>query len=127
MTQKKERRVFSNDFKKEVLAKAASGEKISDLAREHNLSVNTIYHWRHQLRDQELDVAVDQAPRVKQSGVNPKYVRHLEEKLREANEKLGELYIVVDALKKMDPGSTKSVSSYIVSGKPWARLNGRVK
>lgn len=124
---KKDKRVYSNEFKKEILTKAAQGEKISELARLHDLTVNTIYSWRRQMRDQELDAAVDQAPRVKQSGVNPKYVRSLEEKLREANEKLGELYIVVEALKKMDPGSTKSASSYIVSGRPWAQLKRRAK
>ena len=124
---KKDRRVFSVEFKREIVAKAASGEKVSALAKLHNLTVNTIYSWRRQLRDKELDQAVDQAPRVKQSGVNPKYVRSLEEKLREANEKLGELYIVVEALKKMDQGSTKSASSYIVTGRPWAQLKRRAK
>ena len=123
----KDRRVFSDEFKREIVAKAAAGEKVSELARLHSLTVNTIYSWRRQLRDKELDQAVDQAPRVKQSGVNPKYVRSLEEKLREANEKLGELYIVVEALKKMDPGSTKSASSYIVTGQPWAQLKRRAK
>jgi transposase-like protein len=124
---RKDRRVFSDEFKREIVAKAASGEKVSELARLHSLTVNTIYSWRRQLRDKELDQAVDQAPRVKQSGVNPKYVRSLEEKLREANEKLGELYIVVEALKKMGPGSTKSASSYIVTGQPWAQLRRRAK
>ena len=122
-----ERRVFTVEFKKEILAKAASGEKISELARLHGLTVQIIYYWRRQLRDQELDAAVDQAPRVKQSGVSPKYVRSLEEKLREANEKLGELYIVVEALKKMEPGFTKSASSYIVTGRPWAQSKRRAK
>jgi len=124
---KKDKRVYSVEFKREILGKAAKGEKISELARVHDLTVNTIYSWRRQMRDQELDAAVEQAPRVKLSGVNPKYVRSLEEKLREANEKLGELYVVVEALKKMDPGSLKSASSYIVTGKPWAQLKRRVK
>lgn len=127
MKTNKKRREFSIEFKREILARAAQGESISDLAREHNLIVQTIYNWRRQLRDQELDAAVEKAPRVTESGVNPKYVRSLEEKLREANEKLGELYIVVEALKKMDPGSTRSASSYIASGKPWAPLRRRVK
>ena len=127
MTIKKDRRVFSEEFKKEIVGKAASGEKISDLAQRHELTVQTIYGWRRQLRDQELDAAVEKAPRVKQSGVNPKYVRELEEKLRESNEKLGELYLVVNALKKMDPAYTKNVSSYVVTGKPWAQLKRRAK
>ncbi len=124
---KKDKRVYSVEFKQEILAKARQGEKISELARVHDLTVNTIYSWRRQMRDQELDAAVEQAPRVKHSGVSPKYVRHLEEQLREANEKLGELYVVVEGLKKMDQGSTKSASSYIVSGRRWAPLKRRVK
>ena len=112
MTQTRERRAFTIEFKREILAKAAGGEKVSDLATQHGLTVQTIYSWRRQLRDRELDEAVDRAPRVQQSGVNPRYVRELEEKLRAANEKLGELYIVVDALKKVEQGSKKSASSY---------------
>ena len=124
---RKDRRIFSDEFKRDIVAEAAGGERVAELAKRHSLTVNTIYSWRRQLRDKELDQAVDQAPRVKQSGVNPKYVRSLEEKLREANEKLGELYIVVEALKKMDPESTKSASSYIVTGRPWAPLKRRAK
>ena len=124
---KKERRVFTKEFKKEVVARAAQGERVAELAKQHNLTVTTIYGWRRQLRDEELDVAVDKAPRVKQAGVNPKYVRDLEEKLRESNEKLGQLYLVVEALKKMDPGLTKNANSYIVTGGPWARSRRRVK
>lgn len=124
---KKDRRVYSEEFKKEIVAKAASGEKISDLAKAHGLTVQIIYSWRRQLREHELDQAVAKAPRVAHSGVNPKYVRELEEKLRESNQKLGELYLVVDALKKMDLVSTKSASSYVVTGKPWAPLKRRAK
>lgn len=121
MTQKRERRAFPIEFKREVLAKAADGEKVSDLANQHGLTVQTIYSWRRQLRDRDLDDAVERAPRVEQSGVNPKYVRQLEEKLRAANEKLGELYIVVEALKKMEQGSKKNANSFIATDTSWAR------
>ena len=47
---------------------------------------------------------MDQAPRVKQSGVNPKYVREQEEKLRESNEKLDQLFLIVENLKKLHSG-----------------------
>lgn len=124
---KKDKRIFSVEFKREVLASAEQGQKIADLARLHGLTVNTIYSWRRQLRDQELDAAVERAPRVQHSGINPKYVRSLEEHLREANEKLGELYIVVEGLKKTSPAFTKSASSFIVSGSPWGQLKRRAK
>ena len=127
VTTKRNRRVFSDEFKREIVGKATQGAKISELAKVHGLTVQTIYSWKRQLRDHELDSAVEKAPRIKQSGVDPKYVRQLEEKLRESNEKLGEMYLIVTALKKMDLGSTKSASSYVVSGKPWAQSKRRAK
>jgi hypothetical protein len=81
------------------------------------------------LRDGEINLKVNKAPRVECSGVDPKYVRHLEEKLREASEELGKLYLVVESLKKIhqDPKSTKSASSFIVTSSTWARSKGRAR
>jgi hypothetical protein len=60
--------------------------------------------------------------------VDPRYVRRLEEKLREANEKLGELYIVIEGIKKTQENKfTRNASSLTVSGQNWDRLKGRVK
>lgn len=118
---------FPFELKKEVLGKVAQGAKVADVAEEYGITVQAVYGWKRKMRDQELDSVVEKAPRVKHSGINPKYVRSLEEKLRESNEKLGELYLIVDALKKMDQGSLKSASSYIVTGKPWDRLKRRAK
>lgn len=130
MKQRREKRKFSAEFKKGLIEKIQSGEAtVSQLAKQHELTVTMICRWKRQLREQQLDVAVDNAPRVQHAGVNPKYVRHLEEKLREANEKLGELYIVVDGLKKVreDLGRTKSASSFIVSDASWAQLKRRAR
>ncbi|MBX9769503.1 MAG: transposase [Bdellovibrionales bacterium] len=127
MKQDKGRRAFSSEFKKEVLAKIAKGEKISEVAKQNGITVQTIYGWKRQMRDQELDAAVDKAPRVKQTGVDPKYVRSLEEKLRESNEKLGQLFLIVEDLKKTPLGSMKNASSYIVTGKPWDQLKRRAR
>ena len=130
MNQKKKYRTFSSEFKNEIVRKVLSGEAtVTQLAKDHDLTVTMICRWKRQMRENQLDGAVDQAPRVEQSGVDPKYVRHLEEKLREANEKLGELYVVVDGLKKIrgELGHTKSASSYIVSGQSWAPLKRRAR
>jgi transposase-like protein len=126
---KKEARYFSPEFKKEIVAKLANGEAtLAELVSQHNLRANMICRWRRELRDTELDSAVSKAPRIEHSGVDPKYVRHLEEKLREANEKLGELYVVVEGLKKIqNPKFTKNVNSLIVSGLSLAQSKGRVR
>lgn len=130
MTQRREKRYFSLEFKKEILGKIDRREAtVAQLSSQHGLSTSVIYGWRRKLRENELDVAVDQAPRVERAGVDPRYVRHLEEKIREANERLGELYIVVEGLKKIQgaPGHTKNASSFIASGMSLAQLKRRAK
>jgi transposase-like protein len=126
MTKTKPRREFSVEFKRSILAEIDRGEAtMTEIAAKHDLRVNMICRWRRQLRDQELDQAVAEAPKstVAKEGVDPRYVRELEAKLREANEKLGEMYIVVEGLKKLQlvPGSTKNASSFVVTGTSWAR------
>lgn len=129
MKTRREKRYFSPEFKKEIVEKVNAGvATVSQLAEEHDLTVGMICRWKRQMREGEIDAAVEQAPRVEHAGINPKYVRHLEEKLREANEKLGELYIVVEGLKKIEElGSTKNASSYIVTGTNWGPLKRRAK
>lgn len=128
MKTRREKRYFSPEFKKEIVEKVKLGlATASELAQEHDLTVGMICRWKRQMREGEIDAAVEQAPRVEHAGINPKYVRYLEEKLREANEKLGELYIVVEGLKKIEEGSTKNASSYIVTGTNWGPLKRRAK
>jgi transposase-like protein len=129
MKERKERRHFSAEFKKEILEKVAGGAiSIAQLAREHDVPVGMICRWRREAREGEISRAVERAPRVEHSGVDPKYVRSLEEKLKTANEKLGELYIVVEGLKKVhDVRSTRNASSFVASGQNWDRSKGRVK
>jgi len=129
MKNKKTARQFSKEFKKELVDKINSGEAtMGELAEQHKIRANLLSRWKREFREGELDSAVDQAPRVQQQGVDPKYVRQLEHRLRESNEKLGELYIVVEGLKKVraDLGFTKNVNSLIVTGTSLAPLKRRV-
>ena len=125
----KPKRYFSPEFKQTILSRAAEGESLSRLASEHDLSVTMICRWRRQAREGELDRAVESAPKSRGEGIDPRYVRELEAKLRESNERLGELYIVVEHLKKVGlvPASTKNVSSSAVSGTYLDQLKRRVK
>jgi transposase-like protein len=121
MAGRRDRRTFSTDFKKEILNLVDRGEvTIADLAQKHDLTINMICRWRRELRDEVIDETVASAPRIERLGVDPKYVRQLEDQLRTANEKLGELYIVVDGLKKIqNQTSTKNASSFVVTGRSW--------
>lgn len=129
MKQRRPKRYFSLEFKKQILDKLAQGQATpGQLAIEHDLTVGMICRWKREAREGELTSAVEKAPRIEQSGIDPRYVRSLEEKLREANEKLGEMYIVVEGLKKVhDVKSTRNANSFIASGQSWAQYRGRVK
>lgn len=129
MKTKRVLRHFSKEFKQELIDKINSGQAtVAEISAQHNIRCNMLSRWKRELREGELDSAVNQAPRVQQQGVDPKYVRGLEQKLREANEKLGELYIVVEGLKKVraDLGCTKNANSFIVTGMPLVPLKRRV-
>lgn len=122
---RKQKRHFSTEFKMQILAEAAAGRPLTELAREHDLAVTMICRWRRQLRDQELDRAVEIAPRAPagQNGADLRYVRELEAKLREANEKLGEMYVAVEGLKKVraDFERMRKSSSFVATRNSMAR------
>lgn len=44
------RRVFTREFKLQVVAEAESGKPAAQVAREHQLNPNTVTKWRKQLR-----------------------------------------------------------------------------
>jgi transposase-like protein len=120
---------FTAEEKKEVLEKLTKGISAkAELAQSLGTTVGTICRWIREAREGQLDQAVEKAPRVDRLGVDPKYVRQLEEKLREANEKLGELYIVVEGIKKVrDDMSMRNASSFVVTGQNLGRFKRRVK
>lgn len=127
---KRAKRFFSNEFKKEILDQISRGEAtVSQMAERNDLTVAMICRWRREMREGELDAKIERSPRVVEAGVDPKYVRHLEEKLRMANEKLGELYLVTEFLKKVDGEirSTRNAGSLITSGNILGRSKRRVK
>jgi transposase-like protein len=128
---RKERRRFSNEFKKQLLAEAERGTPITELASQHDLTVTMICRWKRQMREGEIDQAAERAPRASSSdtGVDQRYVRELEMKLREANEKLGEMYIVVEGLKKVrgDFQRTRNASSFVATASTLARLKRPAK
>jgi len=125
------RRQFSPEFKKQILSEAQAGRTLTDLARQYDLAVNLICRWKRELRDGEIDQALEKAPKAqgRNPGVDPRYVRELEAKLREANEKLGEMYVVVEGLKKIqtDFQRTRDARSFVVTGNTLGRLKRPAK
>ncbi len=80
MARRRDRRTFSIEFKKEILNLADRGEvAIADLAKKHDLTITMICRWRSQLRDEVIEESVMSAPRIEKLGVDPNYVRQLED------------------------------------------------
>lgn len=128
--EKRARRQFSAEFKKIILHQIASGEKtLSDISKEHELDSNIIARWRREAREGALDARVAQAPKVERQGVDPRYVRQIEEELRKSREKIGELTMEIDILKKLDQFSQrmKNANSSAVTDVTLAQLKRRAK
>ena len=85
----KSRRIFSREFKLEVLQELESGKKIVEICRQNNISKATLYKWKKEYR---LD------PGNAFSG-NGK-ISKLDAKLAERERLIGELYAENSLLKK---------------------------
>lgn len=46
---RRERRTFSEEFKKELVQKIENGERVSDLAKEHNIQPSQISMWKRKI------------------------------------------------------------------------------
>lgn len=86
---KRQRRSFTFEFKKMIVDLVESGQySINQVARDHEISPGLIVKWREKLAAGELV----QGPTLRE--------RQLEAELDRYKKKVGELTVVVDALKK---------------------------
>lgn len=86
----KKYRSFSSEFKRELVADIDAGKyTVSEAAREHNISRTLIDRWLLQIH--EGTFANKPTPREKQ----------LEKELEKAQAKIGQMTMIIDALKKI--------------------------
>lgn len=86
----KQRRKFETGFKQQIVQEVESGLlSVSAAGRKHQISGSVIDRWRHQARQGGLEAA----PSVRE--------KLLERENRELKEKLAELYLENDHLKKL--------------------------
>jgi len=86
----KQRRKFETGFKQQIVQEVESGLlSVSAASRKHQISGSVIDRWRQQARQGELDAP----PSVRE--------KMLERENRELKEKLAELYLENDHLKKL--------------------------
>ena len=114
----KQRRKFETGFKQEIVQEVESGLlSVSAASRKHQISASVIDRWRQQARQGGLETA----PSVRE--------KFLERENRELKERLAELYLEVDHLKKLGDWLRrhKSVSTSVITAESLARLPKEAK
>lgn len=126
----KKRRMFSEEFKKEVVEKYYKGElTTAQLASEHNLHVDQIYKWKYQAEGRKPKERVRELEAEGRSQADIRHIMQLEEELSAYKKKVGELSLENELLKKLKNGSplTRSVSGFIKIKQELDQLKRRVK
>ena len=112
----RERRSFSNDFKKQIVESILSGSATqAELAREHRTSPVMINRWKKDYRKGKFF-----------ENVSSQDMAILELKIRDLERLVGKLTLENEVLKKLRDLDTKEKkeSSFIVSSKDWDRSKG---
>ena len=109
----KQRRKFETGFKQQIVQEVESGLlAVSAASRQYHISGGVIDRWRRQARKGGLQAA----PSVRE--------KFLERENRELKEKLAELYLENDHLKKLGDWlrQRKSVTTSVITAESLARL-----
>jgi transposase-like protein len=109
----KQRRKFETGFKQQIVGEVESGLlSVSAASRKYQISGSVIDRWRHQARQGGLEAA----PSVREKA--------LERENRELKEKLAELYLEVEHLKKLGDWLRrhKNVSTSVITAENLPRL-----
>jgi transposase-like protein len=128
---KKARTNYDLDFKRRVIAEYLSGAISAQvLADREGLDRGQIYKWRVQLdqraRNERIEaIAEDEGMSLEQA----RRIRELEEELAATQEKLAQMVLENELLKKLQPNSplAKRSSGYIETKQLLARSRGRAK
>ena len=98
---------FNSEFKIELVADIDAGKyTVGEAAREHNISRTLVDRWLHQIH--EGTFINRPTPREKQ----------LEKELEKAQAKIGQMTMIIDALKKIQkiPQFTRRPNGCVVTG-----------
>ncbi len=130
MSEKRNRRKFPLEYKKQLVAEYLSGElSAEEIAAREGIGSGTVYKWKTQL---EQKAKSDRIEDLEIAGSSPEQARRileLEEEIQAYQAKVAELTLHNDLLKKLDPNyqSEKRLSGYVETKKKLARSKRRAK
>jgi transposase len=119
------RRSFSYDFKMKVVTSVTSGKlTVSEAARKNQISSGLVCHWLKKFATPAAEAGTRQSA-PPQSGRE----KELERENAQLKEKVAELFLQVDLLKKAEISkpSKKNVSSSVITASNWAQYKKAAK
>lgn len=102
---KTERRKFTREFKEKIIEQFYKNEiTAAELASKHQLHPDQIYRWKYELSTVRHN---ERRRELQKEGRNPsdvRYILELEQEMSAYKEKVAELLMQVELLKKVQPG-----------------------
>lgn len=117
METKKNRKKYDLEYKRGIVAEYLTGEfTAQQIAEREGLHFGQIYHWKSQLehraRHERLEAIQTENPLVTLD--QARRIQELEEELEDYRQKVADQSMMIDLLKKLQPGSpyVKELSGY---------------
>jgi transposase-like protein len=132
MEKKKTRRQYDIEYKRKVVQEYLEGKLTAkQLAERENLDIGQIYHWRIQVENRARHERVEaiQAESPQSTLEQARKIQELEEELEDYRQKVADQSMIIDLLKKIQPGSpyVKKLSGYAETKSTLGRSKRRPK
>ena len=126
---KKSRRRFTREYKEKIITEYLSGVSAEVLAEREGIERGQIYTWKSQLERTKRDEHFEELLEAGHSEVQARRIMELEDELAAAKEKIADLALANDLLKKIHPSyqSEKKSSGYAKLKKKVTHSKGRAK
>jgi transposase-like protein len=127
---KRSRKHYDFEYKKRIVQEFLTGRSANEIAEAEGLVSAQIYKWKSQLENRKRlerieEIQAEEGVSLEQA----RKIRELEEELAAAKEKIADLTMVNDLLKKIQPSSRseKRSSGYIETKRSLGLKRGPVK
>jgi transposase-like protein len=132
MEKKKTRRQYDIEYKRKVVQEYLEGKLTAkQIAEREGLEVGQIYHWRIQVENRARHERVEaiQAESPQSTLEQARKIQELEEELEDYRQKVADQSMIIDLLKKIQPGSpyVKKLSGYAETKSTLGRSKRRPK
>ena len=112
MSDRKTRRKFSKEFKRELVEEYLSGRTSAEaIAEREGITAQFIYRWKTQVEQWDRKTRVETLESEGMSPEDARRMREMEEELADYKQKVAELTIWNDLLKKLHPNSQSEKKS----------------